>query len=258
MSRGVNLVVFAAFLIGSPVSAQPDKFFDSDGVAIRYVERGQGEPVLLVHGILGSIEGAWLETGVLANLARDYHVVAFDLRGHGKSGIPRGANAYGEEMAGDILRLLDRLKIQKAHIVGYSLGAFITAKVVADHQSRFATVTLGGGAPVMGEWNEERRQRNEKRALEYERDELRQIVRSYADLTLSDTQIKGIRIPVLTIIGSDDPALPNVRALQRLQPRMQLIVINGATHAGPQRAHARPEFVKAIREFISSHRSTSR
>ena len=114
-----------ALLLALPLSliAQEDQFFDSDGVRFRYVEAGSGQPVLLAHGFTGSLDSAWMATGVFKDLAEDYHVIAFDHRGHGKSGRPREAADYGTKMSLDMIRLLDHLGIEKAHFIGYSMGA---------------------------------------------------------------------------------------------------------------------------------------
>lgn len=67
------------------VSAQ-DQFFDSNGVRIRYVDQGAGQPVLLIHGYTGSIESSWVETGVLHALK----VVVIEGATHGgERGAPR-------------------------------------------------------------------------------------------------------------------------------------------------------------------------
>ena len=99
-----------------------DKFFDSNGVRIRYLEQGAGQPLVLLHGQGNNVDAAWVRTGVLANLSKDHRVIAMDLRGHGKSGKPHEAQAYGEELGLDVIRLLDHLRIERAHILGYSLG----------------------------------------------------------------------------------------------------------------------------------------
>src|SRR5688572_2364514 len=95
-----------------------DFFFDSAGVAIRYVEAGTGAPVVLVHGYTSDLEDQWIGTGVLPALARMHRVIAFDARGHGRSGKPHAPAAYGPEMALDVVRLLDHLGIARAHVVG--------------------------------------------------------------------------------------------------------------------------------------------
>ena len=67
--------------------------FDSAGVPIHYVECGAGEPVVLVHSYAGDLLTQWIETGVFAAIARDFRAIAFDCRGHGRSGKPHDAAA---------------------------------------------------------------------------------------------------------------------------------------------------------------------
>ena len=104
------VVAVITLVVGQPAVAPPDQFFDSSGVRLRYVEQGQGR-IVLMHGYTGTLDRHWINNGVFANLAKEHRVVAFDLRGHGKSGKPHDPPAYGETMAGDVVRLLDHLKI---------------------------------------------------------------------------------------------------------------------------------------------------
>jgi pimeloyl-ACP methyl ester carboxylesterase len=122
MTRHLMAAVLLAAAFSIPALAQQDQFFDSNGVRIRYIEAGSGEPALLIHGYTASLDTNWIDTGVFQNLAKGHHVIAFDLRGHGKSGKPLDPAAYGREMVQDAIRVLDHLKIQRAHIVGYSLA----------------------------------------------------------------------------------------------------------------------------------------
>jgi pimeloyl-ACP methyl ester carboxylesterase len=84
----LSLVIAAALGAPALVVAQ-DQFFESNGVRIHYREAGAGEPVVLIHGLGNSLESAWIATGVISALARDHRVIAFDSRGHGKSGPAR-------------------------------------------------------------------------------------------------------------------------------------------------------------------------
>src|SRR5262249_23725638 len=86
--------------------------------------------------------------GVIKALAKDYRVIAFDNRGHGKSGKPHDPKKYGAEMVEDAVRLLDHLKLKKAHVAGYSMGAMLTARLLAAHPERVLTATLGGAGPA--------------------------------------------------------------------------------------------------------------
>src|SRR5688572_25657206 len=122
-----------------------DRFFDSGGASIRYVDTGAGPPVVLIHGFTGDIERSWINTGILPGLAREYRVLALDLRGHGRSDKPHAPAAY-DELALDVIRLLDHLRIEKAHAVGYSLGGIIAIKLLTTHPDRFLSAVLGGAA----------------------------------------------------------------------------------------------------------------
>jgi len=118
--------------------------FDSDGVQIHYIVQGKedGEPVLLIHGFSVNSEMLW--DPVLKALAKDYKLIAMDCRGHGGSEKPHDPAKYGLEMTKDAVRLLDHLKIDKAHVVGYSMGGSITLQLAARHPERLRTATLGG------------------------------------------------------------------------------------------------------------------
>ncbi len=130
-----------------------DGEFDSNGVRIHYVVAGQGEPIILIHGWM-SDASMWGQDSH-GNAKPDasgvpgFEVIAMDCRGHGKSDKPHDKNAYGAEMAYDVVRLMDHLKIPRAHLVGYSMGAFIAAKVAATIPDRVLSIVYGGQAPLI-------------------------------------------------------------------------------------------------------------
>jgi pimeloyl-ACP methyl ester carboxylesterase len=138
------------------------------GSCIRYVQQGNGDAILLIHNFGNNLE-RWISVGVLPNLARDYRVIAFDVRGHGKSEKPQDATGYGREIGLDAIRLLDHLGIQKAHIIGYSMGARLTAQLLTTHSERFITATLGGHAGLF-RWTREDAELFEQEASEIERE----------------------------------------------------------------------------------------
>jgi pimeloyl-ACP methyl ester carboxylesterase len=121
-----------------------DRFFDSNGVRIRYVDQGQGPPVVLIHDYTGTIERHWINSGVFTSFVADHRVIALDCRGHGKSDKPTDPERYGAEMSSDIVRLLDHLKVQRAHIVGFSMGAIIAGHLLTTNPERFITATFVG------------------------------------------------------------------------------------------------------------------
>lgn len=139
-------LVFLLVMFGLVGAKGEDQFFKSNGVRIRYVVEGKGEPVVLIPGMTLDVESQWDESGIRKALTNHYQVIAFDIRGHGKSDKPHEAAAYGVEMVEDVRRLLDHLHIKKAHVVGYSLGGTIALKFVTMYPERCLSVVLGEGA----------------------------------------------------------------------------------------------------------------
>ena len=137
----VTCLLFAAVTRGQ---AAEDCFFESNGVRIHYTVEGKGEPVLLIHGFSVNSQLQWGISGIVKALAKDYQVICLDCRGHGRSGKPHDPSQYGTEMGEDAIRLLDHLGLKTAHLVGYSMGGFITLKLLANHPDRFLTATTGG------------------------------------------------------------------------------------------------------------------
>ena len=143
------LAAFIAFCLAPKPAVAADDVFDSNGVKIRYVTAGKGEPIVFLHGWM-SDSSMWgrLDTNPAA---KEYQLIAVDLRGHGKSDKPHEPEKYGPEMAEDVVRLLDHLKLPKAHLVGYSMGAIVAGKVAATHPDRVLSVVYGGQAPILTE-----------------------------------------------------------------------------------------------------------
>jgi len=120
--------------------------FDSAGVPIHYTDEGSGPPVVLAHGFAADADRNWRAPGVIAALlAAGRRVIAFDARGHGASGKPHDPEAYDRDaMAGDVVRLMDHLGIERADLAGYSMGGFTSASLLAKHPERFNSVVLAG------------------------------------------------------------------------------------------------------------------
>lgn len=123
--------------------------FDSDGVRISYMTRGNvGDPVVLIHGFTVDTHWNWESTGLIDLLAKNFVVIAMDIRGHGKSDAPRDPSLYGLELLRDVSRLLDHLDITKAHLLGYSMGGEIALAYLAYYPDRVLKAVIGGGGLV--------------------------------------------------------------------------------------------------------------
>jgi pimeloyl-ACP methyl ester carboxylesterase len=120
--------------------------FDSDGVCIRFIDEGDGDPVLLVHGFASSVRYNWLDPGWVSLLRRKgYRVIAYDNRGHGESEKLYEPQAYQPSaMMEDARRLLDHLGIARSDVMGYSMGARLTAFLALAHPQRVRSAIFGG------------------------------------------------------------------------------------------------------------------
>jgi pimeloyl-ACP methyl ester carboxylesterase len=118
---------------------------DTGSRRITYRETGQGEPVLLLHG-LADTGDVWCRLGLFQELSADWHVIAPDLRGHGGS-LRQGLaarDADGRAMTTELLELLDHLGIERCHVVGFSLGGMIALDLVARAPERLHSATIVG------------------------------------------------------------------------------------------------------------------
>lgn len=266
----------------------PPKYLDSNGIKIYYEVTGQGEPVVLIHGFTGSIQGQWGLPGILKNLAEDYQVVALDNRGHGKSDKPHDPKQYGPEMIADILRLMDHLNLRKAHIVGYSMGGFMTGYLVTHHPDRVMTATLGGAGwrkpddtrlAVMDELaasleagkgigpliilltpankprptGEQIDAINSMLMLTNDSKALAACIRGMGGLTVTEAQWRANKVPTLALIGSDDPLKVGVDELAAVMPTLKVDVLEGADH---MTTFQRPQFVDDLKAFLAEHSKT--
>ena len=139
-------VMIALALVTLPAVAneQAVRFFDSDGVEIAYRVDGDGPPVILIHGFLVDANMNWRMRGITETLAGNFQVISLDVRGHGQSEKPRNRAAYGVHLVEDVVRLMDHLQIERAHVVGYSMGGEITIKLVTLHPDRVLSAVIGG------------------------------------------------------------------------------------------------------------------
>lgn len=260
-------LIAVAILCVVPAVAAEDRFFNSNGVKIRYTDQGSGEPVILIHGFSVNVEHEWVEPGVLPKLVPHYHVIAIDVRGHGKSDKPHDTSAYGPEMGADVIRLMQFLHIPRAHIISYSMGSMINAQLLSEHPELYLTATLGGGAgfrtitPELAKRYAEiqgQLERNEMTpswlALHNDRLALLAVVKTFPSLAWDEAKMRRVEVPVLAVDGSDDPGLAGAKDLKLVLPSVKLVIIEGATHAGPKGALPRPEFIAAIQDFLAAHR----
>ena len=289
----IVLLILALFVAPGAAAAQApliDRFFDSNGARIRYVEQGRGPAIVLLHGYTGTADRHFIANEVFANVAKDHRAIAIDLRGHGKSGKPSTASAYGREMALDVVRLLDHLQIERAHVVGYSLGAMIAGRLASLHPERLISIAYVAALPLRNtDTYMEKFAATAVKELESDLpfkslaialqppgtkppsdDEIRKAVaplvaandvkalaalwRGYKGLAVSAEELKAIAVPSIVITGSEDMSAAGVPELNKTQPQIRTLVVQGAEHGGPQGVMRRGEFMTALREFLAKAR----
>lgn len=230
--------------------------FTSDGVRIAYrdvhPEAGTGEPIVLVHGFASSHAVNWVNTLWVKTLtSAGRRVVLLDNRGHGDSEKLYDPAAYhSARMAGDVLALLDHLDIPSADVMGYSMGARITAHVALAAPERVRAAILSGlgihlvegvGLP-MGIADA-----MEAPSLADVTDPMQRMFRAFAEQTKSDLRalaacIRGSRqtlsaeevgriaVPVLVCVGTKDDVAGSGPALAALIPGARALDIPGRDH----------------------------
>ncbi|MFO0947322.1 MAG: alpha/beta hydrolase [Planctomycetota bacterium] len=214
--------------------------FDSAGTKIHYTVEGTGEPVLLIHGYHANGNLNWRVPGVNRLLSPDYQVIAMDARGHGSSDKPTTVEAYGDNMVEDAVRLLDHLKIDRAHVVGYSMGGMITMKLTALHPERVKSAVIGGMGWFQGNVGGES---GSKDSL----DPLTACRMGFAGLGITKEQLEKIKTPMVVIIGTDDRLKNRVDVLEKIRPDVPVVTIEGANHLN---CIFRPEFREGIKKYL--------
>ena len=120
--------------------------FESDGVEIAYLDEGRGDPVVLVHGFASTAAVNWVNPQWVKTLTgAGRRVLALDNRGHGASGKPHAPEQYAAAvMAGDVARLMAHAGVARADVMGYSMGARITATLALRRPDLTRSIVLGG------------------------------------------------------------------------------------------------------------------
>jgi len=226
-----------------------DTFASFDGLEIAYTTFGRGPEVLLLHGFASDLVGNWVRPGIVTALVESgRRVIAYDARGHGASGKPHEVDAYEHNaMVRDAQALLDRLAITAIDVVGYSMGAIVSSRLVP-HEPRTRSLVLGGvgGRLARGRLPEVRARTAaalEARAANPGARPVDRAFRRFAERSGNDLaalaavqraaaagtpgDLGAIRVPTLVVAGADDRLAGPPHELAALIPGAQAAVIAG-------------------------------
>jgi len=226
--------------------------FTNGGVEIAYLDEGGGDPIVLIHGFASTKEVNWAQPGWISTLkGAKRRVIALDNRGHGASTKLYDPAAYhSATMAEDVRALLDHLDIARADVMGYSMGARITAYLSVRHPERVRSAIFGGLGIRLVEGvglPESIADALEAPSLADVQSATGRMFRIFAEQTNSDMRalaacIRGSRqtlpredvgsisAPVLIAVGSKDPIAGSAQELARLIPHAQALDIPGRDH----------------------------
>jgi pimeloyl-ACP methyl ester carboxylesterase len=226
--------------------------FQHDGVDIAFLDEGEGEPIVLVHGFASNAQVNWVYPGWVATLTKTgRRVIALDNRGHGASAKLYDPAAYhSARMADDVRALLDHLGLGRADVMGYSMGARITAFFALANPTRLRRAILGGlgshlvegvglpesiadalEAPTLADVSDPTG-RGFRAFAEQTRSDLAALAACIrgSRQTLTREQVAAIRAPVLVAVGAKDRVAGSAHALAALLPAGRALDIPGRDH----------------------------
>jgi pimeloyl-ACP methyl ester carboxylesterase len=247
--------------------------FRNGAVEIAYLDEGEGEPILLVHGFASNKNVNWVYPTWVSELRKGgRRVIALDNRGHGDSEKLYDPAQYSIPiMAGDVVALMDHLGIPHADVMGYSLGARMTAWLGSSRPERLRSAILGGIGIAMidsGGPGENVAVALEAPTLEDVTDPVGRTFRAFAEQTRADrralaacmrgsrrlmtkAEAAAITVPVLIAVGTTDEIAGSAPALGKIIPGSQVLDIPNRDH---MRAVGDKVYKSGVVEFLSQRK----
>ena len=244
--------------------------FQNGDVELAYLDEGEGDPIVLVHGFASSKVVNWVYPTWVSELKKHHRrVIAIDNRGHGESQKLYDSEDYHiGTMAADVRALMDHLNIERADMMGYSMGARITAFIAHAHPQRLRSAIIGGlgiGLVTGGGPGENVAKALEAANLADVTDPVGRTFRAFADQTRSDRRalaacLRGSRrlmsaedaasitVPMLIAVGSTDEIAGSAKELQAIVKGSEVLDIPNRDH---MRAVGDKVYKEGVLEFLS-------
>jgi pimeloyl-ACP methyl ester carboxylesterase len=226
--------------------------FHNGSVEIAYHDEGEGDPIVLVHGFASTKNVNWIYPSWISTLTKaGRRVIALDNRGHGESSKLYDPEEYHiGTMAGDVRALMDHLNIERADIMGYSLGSRIAAYLATRDPQRLRSVIIAGlgmGLIEGGGPGENVALALEANSIDDVTDPVGKTFRAFADQTRSDRRalaacLRGsrrlmtkdeaatIKGPVLIAVGTKDDVAGSAHRLAEVITQAEVLDIPDRDH----------------------------
>jgi pimeloyl-ACP methyl ester carboxylesterase len=239
----------------------------SDGVELAFHETGRGRPVILLHGLFSDANMNWIKFGHAARIASDgFRVIMPDVRAHGLSGKPHGAEHYPKGiLARDLRELVAHLSLTEFDLGGFSLGARTTVEAVGEGLRPRRAILGGAGLEGLHTWKRrktffleaiqmfDRVQRGDPHWLSIQFMKSQRIDRTAAAQLLESFEdafmdwLQAFTMPTLVVCGSEDDDNGSAEELAVALPNAVFRQVPG-THMS---SVTKPELGEAIAEFLA-------
>lgn len=249
-------------------------FVDNDGVKIHYEIEGEGPDLIMIHGFAANLEFNWRMPRWIDVLKGENRLILMDCRGHGKSDKPKDPAQYGPNMQDDITKLMDHLSIEKANFFGYSMGSRLSLFYMLSNPERVNCAILGGF--VLPSKDDGQTQLRAKSVVDaFKADDISKApdavgkeFRRFAESTGADLgaltavmmgfrqdkdtvtreTLKKIKVPVMTVVGSDDFLPGDMAEIAKVVPRACHFQIQGRDHLT---VVGDPKFHMVVKSFLN-------
>jgi len=224
-------------------------FIRNRGIRIHYRVEGEGQPIVLHHGLAGSGK-TFRMLGYTGSLGNDYRLILMDARGHGGSHKPRKPESYSlERFVEDVVAVLDELSVNQAHFYGYSFGGWIGFGMAGLAPERLRSLIIGGAHPYRDDYESFRhvdgkdprafvaaleeaigeRVSSEFKTLVLAND-LRALVACAQPRPSLEEVLPHMKMPCLLFAGTADARYPKIKECTKSMPNAQLLSLSGLNH----------------------------
>ena len=246
-----------------------------DNTAIYYETEGNGPPLLLHHELYASGD-QWRENGVCSALGERYRLILIDARGHGRSAKPAEPGAYRlQQRVSDVTAVLDDMKIERTHFLGYSLGGQVGFGMARFAPERLRSMVAGGIHPyatdpehidlVIANIDASVEASRDGSADEQQllrarnADAYRALVRVFGDDPMTDADLVGMSVPTIIFMGGDDvddDRHDQARQAAEAMPNARFLSLPGLDHG--QAVDIADRYLPQVVDFLAAVESGAR